>query len=49
MAVPWTRAKRAVHGGGDLRKLEPIIRRLQKLYRENPSYFDIPEFAQKVY
>lgn len=34
--------------GGDLRKLESIMCQLQ-LYRENPTYFDIPEFAQKVY
>ena len=47
-------------GGGDVPKLEPvrvfsfhrvdkIVRHLRRIYKENPSYFDIPAFAQKVY
>jgi hypothetical protein len=47
-------------GGGDVRKFEPvkrlnirsldlIIRKLRQIYKENPAYFDIPEFVQKVY
>lgn len=47
-------------GGDDVPKFEPvrmfsfhrvdkIVRNLQRIYKENLSYFDIPEFAQKIY
>jgi len=47
-------------GGGDVPKLEPIrtlhfsrvdkiVRDLRRIYKENPAYFDVPAFAQKVY
>jgi len=46
--------------GDDVPKLEPvrvfsfhrvdkIVRHLRRIYKENPAYFDIPAFAQKVY
>jgi len=46
--------------GDDVPKLEPIrtlhfsridkiVRDLRRIYKENPSYFDVPAFAQKVY
>ena len=46
--------------GGDVPKLEPIrtlhfsrvdkiVRDLRRIYKENPAYFDVPAFAQKVY
>jgi len=33
----------------DFRKLEPTIKNLQKLFEANPEYFNIPEFALKIY
>ncbi|OGZ41476.1 MAG: hypothetical protein A2W41_04535 [Candidatus Ryanbacteria bacterium RIFCSPHIGHO2_01_45_13] len=47
-------------GGGDVPKLEPIkrfnfrsvdkiVRDLRRIYKENPTLFDIPAFAQKQY
>jgi len=47
-------------GGGDVPKFEPkkwlkfkdidkSIRQLRRIYKENPAYFDIQTFAQKVY
>jgi len=46
-------------GGGDVPKLEPrrldfrsvdkIVRNLRRIYKENPAYFDIPKFSQKIY
>jgi len=47
-------------GGDDVPKLEPmrtlhfsrvdkIVRDLRQIYRENPTCFDIPGFAQKIY
>lgn len=33
----------------NIRNIDSAIRKLRKLYKENPSYFDIPEFAQKAY
>lgn len=47
-------------GGDDVPKLEPIrslhytrvdkiVRDLRRIYKENPAYFDVPAFAQKVY
>jgi len=30
-------------------KLDKIIRNMRLIYKENPAYFDIPKFAQKVY
>ncbi|PIR87612.1 MAG: hypothetical protein COU10_03680 [Candidatus Harrisonbacteria bacterium CG10_big_fil_rev_8_21_14_0_10_45_28] len=46
--------------GDDVRKFEPIkrlnirnldliIRGLRLIYKENPEYFDVPNFANKVY
>lgn len=45
--------------GGDVPKLEPrrlyfrsvdkIVRDLRRIYKENPTLFDIPTFAQKQY
>lgn len=42
--------------GVDVRKLEPAIttvkpkiRELRKLYRKNPSWFEVPKFALKIY
>lgn len=46
--------------GDDVPKLEPIrslhytrvdkiVRDLRRIYKENPAYFDVPAFAQKVY
>ena len=46
-------------GGDDVPKLEPIrslhykrvdkiVRDLRRIYKENPTHFDIPSFAQKV-
>lgn len=46
--------------GDDVPKLEPvrtlsfhrvdkIISNLKRIYKENPAYFDIPKFAQKIY
>jgi hypothetical protein len=48
------------YGGDDVPKLEPIrvlslhrvdkiIRQLRRIYKDNPSYFEVPTFAQKVY
>src|SRR3989338_825300 len=50
----------SISGGDDVPKLEPIrtlhfsrvdkiVRDLRRIYKENPSYFDVPTFAQKVY
>jgi len=50
----------AGEGGDDVPKLEPIrvlsfhrvdkiIRQLRRIYKDNPSYFEVPAFAQKVY
>ena len=46
-------------GGGDARNFEPkrldfrsvdkIVRDLRRIYKENPTLFDIPTFAQKQY
>jgi len=43
-------------GGVDFRKLEPFttsiepkMRKLRKLYRKNPKWFEVPKFAIKVY
>lgn len=45
--------------GGDVPKLEPkrldfksvdkIVRDLRRIYKENPDFFDVPTFAQKIY
>ena len=51
---------RRTEGGNDVPKLEPvqvfsyhridkIVRELKRIYKDNPAYFEIPEFAQKVY
>jgi len=33
----------------NVRNIDRIIRNLRQIYKENPGYFDIPEFAQKIY
>lgn len=49
-----------VTGGGDCRNFEPIgrlsfsnldksIQKLRRIYREEPEWFEIPNFAQKIY
>jgi len=30
-------------------RLDRIVRDLRRIYKENPAYFDVPAFAQKVY
>ena len=46
--------------GGDFRNFEPvkrlnyriidkIVRDLRRIYKENPAWFEVPTFAQKVY
>jgi len=30
-------------------RIDKIIRQLRRIYKDNPSYFDVPAFAQKVY
>lgn len=30
-------------------RIDKIIRELRRIYKENPAYFDVPAFAQKVY
>ncbi|OGI83307.1 hypothetical protein A2997_02325 [Candidatus Nomurabacteria bacterium RIFCSPLOWO2_01_FULL_36_10b] len=30
-------------------RIDKIIRQLRRHYNENPAYFDVPAFAQKVY
>ena len=30
-------------------RIDKIIRELRRLYKENPAYFNVPNFAQKVY
>ncbi len=30
-------------------RVDKIVKDLRKLYKENPSHFDVPAFAQKVY
>jgi len=50
----------ANHCGGDFRKFESMrrlnfnnldrsIQKLRRIYRENPEWFEIPVFAQKIY
>jgi len=33
----------------NIRNINPIIQKLRKIYRQNPEWFDIPKFAQKIY
>jgi hypothetical protein len=58
MSVPLVQSCQS--GGDDVPKLEPvrvfsfhrvdkIVTHLRRIYKENPAYFDIPDFAQKVY
>ena len=30
-------------------RIDKIIRQLRRIYKDNPSYFEVPAFAQKVY
>jgi hypothetical protein len=30
-------------------RIDRIVRDLRRIYKENPAYFDVPAFAQKVY
>ncbi len=30
-------------------RVDRIVRDLRRIYKENPAYFDVPAFAQKVY
>lgn len=30
-------------------RIDKIIRELRRIYKENPAYFEVPNFAQKVY
>ena len=30
-------------------RIDKIIREMRRIYKENPAYFDVPTFAQKVY
>jgi len=33
----------------NLNTIKPIIRNLHKLYKKNPDWFEVPEFAIKIY
>jgi hypothetical protein len=30
-------------------RIDKSIRDLRRIYKDNPSYFEIPEFARKIY
>jgi len=30
-------------------RIDRIVRELRRIHKENPAYFDVPAFAQKVY
>jgi hypothetical protein len=33
----------------NLRQIDPFVRKLRKIYKVNPEWFEVPEFALKIY
>lgn len=42
---PITRPRTTV----SFNRIDRIVRELRRIHKENPAYFDVPAFAQKVY